>query len=167
MVSHSSPRSARRAVPAAALVLLLLVLTAGCGAASGPGTEPALEVTGAWARAANQGDVSAVYFVIENRGKEAVRLTGVRTDVAATAELHRTVQDGSTARMEPVQTLEVPAGEHVELAPGGYHLMLMDLRRDLNPGDAIELTLQFDGGHEVKVTAEVRDGGTTGHTHGN
>lgn len=178
MANQYAPRTARRRAVAAVLVLLLLTLAAGCGQGSGQGDtqnpagdtgqagESAVTVTGAWARPAPKGEMSAAFFVIENQGSEAVRLTGVRTDVATTAEIHETVQEGSTARMQRVDGIDVPAGGRVELAPGGYHVMLMDLQRDLNAGDSIDLVLEFADGQEVTVTAEVRDAPAGGHDGG-
>jgi len=175
MLIQCGPRVAMRRAVAAVLALLLLTLAAGCGQDSGQGDagtpaddagqagEPTVTVTGAWARPAPKGEMSAAFFVIENQGSEAVRLTGVRTDVAATAEIHETVQEGSTARMQRVDAIDVPAGGRVELAPGGYHVMLMDLQRDLNAGDGIQLVLEFADGQEVTVTAEVRDAPAGGH----
>ncbi len=59
--------------------------------------------------------------------------------------------------MQPVDSVPVPAGETVELKPGGYHVMLLDVQKELVPGDTIEVTLTFELAGEVTVTAEVRE----------
>src|SRR3546814_982987 len=61
-----------------------------------------------------------------------MRLVAVETPVAGRAETHRTVRDGDVMRMEPAEIVEVPAGAQVEFAPGGLHIMLMDLKQPLN-----------------------------------
>ena len=64
---------------------------------------------------------------------------------------------GGMMTMREVDSIEVPAGETVALEPGGYHVMLIDLQRDLEPGDTVEATLTFESGAEETVTAEVRE----------
>jgi copper(I)-binding protein len=59
--------------------------------------------------------------------------------------------------MRPIARLEIPAGGSVELKPGGYHVMLIDLNQELKAGDKIEITLKFEKAGEIKVTAEVRE----------
>ncbi len=59
--------------------------------------------------------------------------------------------------MQPIARLEIPAGGTVELKPGSYHIMLIDLTQELKVGDKIEITLKFEKAGEVKVTAEVRE----------
>lgn len=59
--------------------------------------------------------------------------------------------------MRPVEKIPVPAGETVNLQPGGYHIMLMDLAAPLEVGSTIEVTLTFENAGDVKVEAEVRD----------
>ena len=59
--------------------------------------------------------------------------------------------------MRPIARLEIPAGGTVELMPGGYHIMLIDLNQELKVGDKIEVTLKFEKAGDVKVTAEVRE----------
>ena len=141
-------------------VALLAWLGSGCGAAQ-PGdaaADPArqAQVRDAWVRPAGQGEMSAAYFVIRNGGPSPLRLVGADSDVAARTELHQTVQEGSTSRMEHVHAVEIPAGQEVSFRPGAYHVMLMDLRRDLNPGDTVKLTLEFEGESSVEVEATVR-----------
>ena len=100
---------------------------------------------------------SAVYMVLENRGAAADRLVAARTDAAGTVEIHETQMDGGVMRMRPLENgLEIPAGGRVTLEPGGYHIMLLDLPRDLLPGEAIALTLVFESGLELVVGAPVR-----------
>jgi copper(I)-binding protein len=65
--------------------------------------------------------------------------------------------DGAMMSMREVPEIALPAGATVELAPGGLHLMLIDLVEDLGPGDTFELTLEFEQAETVTVTAEVRE----------
>jgi len=128
---------------------------------------PAVTVSDVWARPARMaaagqgmGMTSAVYFVVRNRGGQADRLVAASTAVAGRVELHETRQEGDMMRMAPVQTVEIPAGGEVVFKPGGLHVMLMDLKRDLKVGDSFELTLKFERAGELTVTVPVREGGT-------
>lgn len=84
-------------------------------------------------------------------------LIGVTTDAAHTVEIHQTTVTDDVASMDEVGEIALPAGEPVELAPGGYHLMLIDVERDLLPDTTIDLTLTFASGATVTVTAAVQD----------
>jgi copper(I)-binding protein len=95
------------------------------------------------------GGVSAAYMTIENPGEESVRLVSVTSPVAGAAEVHESRMEGEMMQMRPVEGgLEIPAGGSMELAPGGYHIMLMELARDLRVGEAISLTLTFQTAEE-------------------
>ena len=59
-------------------------------------------------------------------------------------------------KMRPVKSIPVPAGGTVELKPGGYHIMLLDLKKDLKPGDTVPVTLSFEHGGELRIEAAVR-----------
>jgi copper(I)-binding protein len=110
---------------------------------------------------------SAAYMTIENRGSHAIRLSAAATDAAGTVEIHETQMDGGVMRMRPLADgLEVPAGESVVLEPGGYHIMLQNLPRDLLPGEAIALTLVFESGAELVIGAPVRELTGMGMSHG-
>jgi periplasmic copper chaperone A len=67
------------------------------------------------------------------------------------------MDDGAMMSMREVPEIALPAGATVELAPGGLHIMLIDLVEDLSPGDTFELTLEFEQTDSVTVTAEVRE----------
>ena len=118
-----------------------------------------IQVHDAWVRASVPQQQATGAFMRLQSAKGA-RLIGVSTPVAPVAEVHEmAVQDG-VMRMRAVPALALPAGQTVELKPGGYHLMLMDLPQQLTAGQQVPLTLQFehaDGTREsVQVQAKVR-----------
>lgn len=131
-------------------------------------------------------DTSAIYMMITGGDEDdALVSASVPADVAGTVELHETTAaDGSTDTMDgdmggdmgdtmdgdmgddmgggmmtmrEVPSIGVPAGETVELKPGGLHIMLLDVRRVIEPGETIEVTLTFESGEEIVTTAEVRE----------
>jgi len=91
----------------------------------------------------------------------ATRLVKVASPAAAETSVHQTSMVDGMMRMEPVESLAVPAHGSVELKPGGFHVMLMGLRAPLRTGQTVPLTLTFRGadGHDSTVTvqAQVRD----------
>ena len=98
----------------------------------------------------------AVYATLVNAGAKADALVSASTDAARAAEVHETYQDGGMVMMRQVEQVAVPAGGKVELKPGGYHLMLFDLTRELRTGQSIPLVLTFRNAGKVSVTATVR-----------
>jgi len=101
-------------------------------------------------------DRGAAYFTIVNNGSEDDALVAASAPVAGRVELHETVTVGAETKMQPVDKIDVPAGEKVQLKPGGLHVMLMDLTRDLKEGDQYTLTLEFQSGltREVEITVK-------------
>ena len=97
---------------------------------------------------------SAAYFTLHNNDKQPVMLTGVESPVAKKSELHTTVMENNTMRMQEVESLEVPAGETLTFKPGGYHVMLMGLENPINPGDKVPVTLSFNNGEKVTIDVE-------------
>jgi copper(I)-binding protein len=78
------------------------------------------------------------------------------SSVAEKVELHEVRNEAGVMAMRPIDKLSVPAGGVVELKPGGYHVMLLGLKRDLNPGDSVPVTLTFQKSAPVTVNAQVR-----------
>ncbi len=110
-----------------------------------------------WARPATQSDgLSAVYMVIENTGDQPDRLLHAHCEAAETVELHQSRMENGVMKMQPVEFVEVPPRGTVELKPGGLHVMLIGLTRDLNPGDTFELELHFEKLGHVEVQAVVQ-----------
>ena len=115
----------------------------------------ALTVTQAWARpTTSTAKAGAVFVSIANSGA-ATALVGAETPAAERTELHTHVMEGEVARMRPVESIPVPAGGAVALAPGGDHLMLFGLKKGLAVGDKVPLTLRFQDGATVPAEAEV------------
>src|SRR5690606_32876517 len=110
-----------------------------------------------WARPAPAGDNSAAYFVVHNRAGTDDALTGASADVADMVEVHESRVEDGIMKMEHIHALPIPAGESVTLEPGGYHVMFIGLRRDLEAGDTFQLELHFEQAGTVTVDVEVRE----------
>jgi len=125
--------------------------------------QPKIEVKDAWVREVPPtSNMSAAYMIIENKGKEPDKLIDAASNASKIVEVHETVE----GRMRRVKALEVPAGGKVELKPGGYHMMLINLNKPLKEGDNVEITLKFEKSGEIKVQAPVKKG-MGGHMHHN
>lgn len=121
------------------------------------GAEATPMAGGMAAEMAPMGGTSAVYMTIANAGGAADRLVAASTDAAATVELHESKLVDNVMQMAPVPGgIEVPAGGTAELKPGGLHIMLIGLTRDLNAGDTLRLTLTFERAGTITVDAPVR-----------
>jgi len=97
----------------------------------------------------------------------AAKLVGVSTPVAGVAEIHQTKMEGGVMRMRPVESIELPAGQAVELKPGGYHVMLMQVKPALQEGQSVALTLVIEaGGKRESVTVQVPVKALAGPVHG-
>jgi len=88
-------------------------------------------------------------------------LVGAESTAAGAVEVHEMSMDGNVMRMRAVPRLDLPAGKTVELKPGGYHMMLIDLKRPLKKGDSVPLRLKIENKDNtvsnVEVKAEVRE----------
>ena len=117
--------------------LALAFLTALAHAQPAPVT-----ASGAWARPSVQGQSGTGAFVTLT-AREALSLVGVATPVAGVAEVHEMRMEGDVMRMRALPSLALPAGQPVELKPGGYHLMFMELKAPLQAGTQVPVTLTF------------------------
>jgi copper(I)-binding protein len=110
-----------------------------------------------WARATPPGaQVGGGYVTIENHGAEADRLVAATLEAAGRTELHEMKVVDGVMTMRPLDDgVELPAGSRVELKPGSFHLMFMDLAGPLKEGESIAGTLTFEKAGEVDVTFTV------------
>ena len=131
--------------------MLLLLAAASCGGSK------SLTVEDAWARPAAAGATAAAYFVLRNPLPEDERLLSASSSIAAAVELHRTevVDDRMRMRLQP-DGVGIPAQGELAFAPGGYHVMLIDLEDALSVGQSFPLELEFQQSGRRQVTVEVR-----------
>lgn len=108
--------------------------------AAGAALAQAVKVDDAWARASVPGQQATGAFMTLTAPAGA-RLVGVSSPVAGVAEVHEMAMQGDVMKMRAIPALELPAGKPVQLKPGGYHLMLMDLKAPLAAGSTVPLTL--------------------------
>ena len=136
-----------------------------------------MTVSDAWARSSPSGvTMGAAYFDITSVDNDLLVAVSVSSDVAARAEIHEVVKamdmgddemhdhdlgdDGmhdDAMSMQEMDALDLPAGPLVQLVPGGYHIMLIDLAKSLVVGETFDLTLDFDQAPDLTVTIEVSD----------
>jgi copper(I)-binding protein len=156
-----------------ALALVLAVSAGACGSSS-----EGVDIEGAWARTSPAMATSgAAYMDLTASEDDALLSASVDPSIAGTVEVHEvvpvdsmsddTMADDSMSddtmegmgemTMQPVERIDLPAGETVSLAPGGYHIMLLDLAAPLEVGQTFDITLTFENAGEEAVTVEVRD----------
>ena len=101
-----------------------------------------VKVEGAWARATVQGQKGTGAFM-SLTAKDGAQLVGVSSPVAGVAEVHEMKMEGDIMKMRALPSLDLPAGKAVELKPGGYHIMLMDLKQPMVKDSKVPVTLVF------------------------
>lgn len=135
LISDSSVRATRSGTPSSVAVQ------------SGPNMVMAAEPVNA---------LSSAYLRIENRSGQEDRLLSVTTDVAERAEVHQTIVENDVARMQHmIDGVIVPATGVLEFRPGGLHIMLIGLKRELVPGQYVQLTLNFAVRGAISVSVPV------------
>jgi len=119
-----------------------------------------IEIKAPWVRGTVAGQTATGAFM-EITSKSGASLVGAASPVAGVTEVHEMKMDGGVMKMRAVARLDLPAGKPVILGPGGYHVMLMNLKQMIKTGDSVPLTLQFEGKDRkvemIEVVAEVRD----------
>lgn len=123
-----------------------------------------LVISQAWSRATPGGaKVAGGYLTIENKGTSPDRLIGGSVDVAARVEVHEMTMNNGVMTMRPIDGgLTIEPGKTVKLAPGGYHLMMFELKSQLKQGDKLPVTLQFEKAGKVNVSFDVEGVGAQG-----
>ncbi len=113
-----------------------------------------VEVMEPWVRATVPAQTATGAFM-KLRAKTAARLVEAKSPVAGTVEIHEMKMVGDVMKMNAVPGVDLPAGQTVELAPGGYHIMLLELKRQVKEGDTVPLTLVVEGKDRKRETIEV------------
>ena len=115
-------------------------------------------VTDPWVRGTVAGQMATGAFMQLKSAKDA-RLVEARSPVAGVVEIHEMALVDNIMRMRAVPALDLPAGRAVELKPGGYHVMLMDLKQQVKEGDVVPVSLVIESGgrrETIEVKASVR-----------
>jgi periplasmic copper chaperone A len=134
-----------------ALCVALSIALPGAAFAQGD----AVTVKEAWARATVPGQKGTGAFMTLT-ARDGARVTGAASPVAGVVEIHEMKMEGDVMRMRPVSVLELPAGRPIELKPGGFHVMLLDLKQALKVGDKVPLELRLETSDGKKVTLPVQ-----------
>lgn len=132
-----------------------------------------LVISQPWSRATPGGaKVAGGYLVIENKGTAPDRLIGGSAEIAGKFEIHEMAVENGVMKMRPLDKgLTIEPGKTVKFAPGGYHLMLQELKGPFKQGDKVPVTLQFEKAGKVAVSLDVQgvgaqapgDAGHSGH----
>ena len=121
-----------------------------------------------WVRGTVQGQRATGAFM-QLTAKESASLVAVESPVAGSVEIHEMKMENDVMKMRPIAKLDLPAGRAVEMKPGGYHVMLMDLKQPLKKGEAVPIRLRFEDRDKkvrtIEIKAEVRDLTAATHQH--
>jgi copper(I)-binding protein len=127
--------------------------------AAEPGHEdsPDIHIENAWVRAMPPSQPNtAAYMSVKNHGNRSVQITGAYSEPRARVEMHTSVEAQGMVTMKQLRQVTVGPGEIVQFAPGGMHLMMLDLQRMPAAGEQVKLCLDFQSGASVCAQAEVR-----------
>ncbi len=125
-------------------LLALLAVSAGIMA-----DEP-VTVTDAWVRATAPGQTVTGAF-LEISSPVRARIVGVESGIAESAEIHLSAMDNGVMKMREVEKVDVPANQPLRFAPGGYHIMLVGLRKSLVGGDKVPLAIKLERADKTQI----------------
>ena len=151
-----------RLIGGAILAVALLLIVAGAATAH-EFSSKGITITHPWARATPGGvTVGGAYFEVKAAAGQGDRLVGARSAVAGSMEVHNHIIENGVAKMRRVDALHIKGGQSVVLKPGGYHVMLLDLKQPLKEGDLLKFTLSFEKAGDIEVEATVEPIGAKG-----
>lgn len=127
---------------------------------------PAIAARDGWTRATPTARTGAGYVTLRNTTTQTDRLVAAESPAARSVEVHAMTMESGVMRMRPAPPIEIAAGGEMRLAPGGLHLMLMDLRAPLTVGDTVPATLRFERAGPIAVRLSVLPLGARGPTGG-
>ncbi|PKO07444.1 MAG: hypothetical protein CVU41_01735 [Chloroflexi bacterium HGW-Chloroflexi-3] len=135
--------------------LLIVMVLVSCSNLSAK--DNGIKIEKAWARPSLQGNPSAVYFKIENNLKETDRLLSVSSQIAEFNEIHLSSMVDGTMKMMEQEFVEIKPNQVLEFKPMSYHIMLIDLKQDIKPGDQFEISLTFEKSGQKNIIVEVKE----------
>jgi copper(I)-binding protein len=132
-----------------------ILLTAAALLLAGSALAQSVKVEGAWARATVHGQ-QATGALMTCTAPDGARLVGASSAAAGVTEVHEMAMQGDVMKMRAITALDLPAGQPVELKPGGHHVMLMELKAPLPPGSTVTLTLLLRDAKGAEFQQEVQ-----------
>lgn len=132
-----------------------LISIALVAATAGAFAQSSVEIKDPWVRA-TVAQQKATGAFMQLTAKADSKLVEARSPVAGVVEIHEMAMDNNVMKMRQVPGLALPAGKAVELKPGGYHVMLMDLKAQVKEGDVVPVTLVFEGKDGKRESVEVK-----------
>jgi copper(I)-binding protein len=115
-----------------------------------------LQVKDGWIRPAGKGMNTAFYFKVINYSDKADTLLSVKSDVAKMVQMHETFKKNEMMGMRQVKAIPIQAKSTLEFKPGGYHVMVMNLKKELKKSGSAEFTLHFKYAGDITVKAPVK-----------
>ena len=112
-------------------------------------------VSDAWVRGTVAGQKTSGMFA-RITSAQGGKLVAAASPLAGVVEIHEMAMDGNVMKMRAVTAMDLPAGKTVELKPGGYHLMLLDLKQELKPGETVPVTLVVEGAGGKRENVEIK-----------
>lgn len=137
-------------------LLAILVLTLTLSACSAGGTGD-IEVHGAWVRPTASGENAAVYLTLHNHSSKGDELIGASSNAADMVEIHESKMENDMMQMNMIPSLPIAAGEEIAFAPGGLHIMLIGVKKDLVLGEHVGVVLHFKDHKDIVVEVPVED----------
>jgi copper(I)-binding protein len=138
---------------------LALLLAAGAAHAA---DAPKVEAKNGWIRVLPGNLPAGGYLTFANGGGRAVSIVGAESPDYGNAMIHRSSTEGGMGRMEMVDSVPLPPNGEVTFAPGGYHVMLMQPRHAVKPGDKVTVTFILSDGAKVPATLLARPANASG-----
>ena len=108
-----------------------------------------------WVRGTVRGQKATGAFM-QLTATESASLVAVESPVAGSVQIHEVKMENDVMKMRAIPKLDLPAGKSVELKPGGYHMMLMDLKQPLKKGEAVPIRLRFEAKDKTFKTIEIK-----------
>jgi copper(I)-binding protein len=151
-ISRSNSSSIHHPLRLASCLLASVLLCAAAHAQAQ--TQAGISVSDAWVRATvPQQKVTGAFMQLTSQ--QDARLVEVRSPIAGSVELHQMSMTDNVMKMRQIDTLDLPAGKAVALTPGGYHVMLFDLKAPVKAGDKIPLTLVVEGRDKERKSVDI------------
>ncbi len=126
----------------------------------------AMHIVGAYSLPTIASVPAVVFVMMTNTAKVEDELLGAQSKIAKAVEIHESKQQGEVLRMLPVKSIKIPAGGKLAFRHGGYHLMLIGLKKNLKKGDQIQVTFEFKKAGKVTLKVPVLKMGPHAGMHG-